>query len=116
MYRLPDKKDFIAGGKFSHLQIKRNNLPVELMSFIFPDYTEILFKQKPAPNKKTMKIVYEYCISLKKSVLKDQKEQKKREKKEMEVKILEENIRLYFDNYYKNLYKDCNCIPNANKN
>jgi len=109
MYRLPEKKDFMTGGKFSNVVIGRNNLPTELMYHIFPDYTEIIFKQKPAPHKKTLRIVSDYCISLKKAAKKEECENKRKQKKEMEIKLLEENIKEYFKNYYKNLYKNCTC-------
>jgi hypothetical protein len=109
MYSLPEKKDFMTGGKFSNLVFGRNNLPTELMSFIFPDYTEIIFKQKPPPSKKTLRVVADYCISLKKTAKKEERELKRKQKKEMEIKLLEENIKEYFKTYYKNLYKNCTC-------
>jgi len=109
MYNLPEKKDFMTGGKFSNLVIARNTLPTELMSFIFPDYTEIIFKQKPQPSKRTLKIVRDYCISIQKAAKKEEREYKRKQKKDMEIKQLEENIKEYFKSYYKNLYKNCKC-------
>lgn len=109
MYNLPEKKDFMSGGKFSNLVIGRSQLPTELMTFIFPDYTEILFKQKPPPHKKTLRIVTDYCINVKKAAKKEERQNKLKQKKDMEMKVLEDNIKEYFKNYYKNLYKNCKC-------
>jgi hypothetical protein len=109
MYQLPEKKDFLTGGKFSNIKINRHSMPIELMSHIFPDYTEMMFKQKPMPSKKTLRIISDYCISLKKTVKKEERETKRKQKKELETKILEDNIKEYFKNYYKNMYKNCTC-------
>jgi hypothetical protein len=109
MYNLPEKKDFMTGGKFCNLFIGRNTLPTELMSFIFPDYTEIMFKQKPPPSKKTIRTVIDYCTSLKKAAKKEEREAKRKQKKDLETRLLEENIKGFFSTYYKNLYKDCTC-------
>jgi hypothetical protein len=109
MYQLPEKKDFMHGGRFYKLQMSRNRMPVELLSYIFPDYTEIMFKQKPPPKKKTLHMIYEYCNSLQKTVKKEEMEHKRKNKKEMEIKMLEENMKEYFNNYYKSLYSHCTC-------
>jgi hypothetical protein len=110
MLNLPDKKDFMKGGIFAKTILTKKKLPVELMSFIFPDYTEILFKQKPPPGKLTLKHVTEYCISLQKQAKTEERDQRLKTKKDMEIKILEDNIKEYFNNYYKNLYKNCTCL------
>jgi pantothenate kinase-related protein Tda10 len=109
MYTLPEKKDFMTGGKFSTSLIYRNRLPTELMSHIFPDYTEIIFKEKPAPSKKTIRVLADYCISTRKAAKKEEREMKQKQKKEMEIKMLEENIKEYFRSYYKNMLKNCTC-------
>jgi hypothetical protein len=109
MYRLPEKKDFLTGGQFSTVKINRHRLPTELLSHIFPDYTEMLFKQKPMPTKKTLRIISDFCISLKKTVKKEEREMKRKQRKEIETKLLEDKIKDYFNNYYKNLYKNCKC-------
>lgn len=110
-YNLPEKHHFKKGGIFykSKLQINRP-LPFEMMSYIFPDYTEILFKQKPSINKKTLQKVKEYCIATKKLALKEERQQIEADRKQNETKDLEEKIRIYFNNYYQNLYKACTCI------
>ena len=41
--------------------------------------------------------------------MKEDNEHKKRLQKEIETKKLEENMRDYFDSYYRNLYKNCTC-------
>lgn len=116
-YNLPSKSDFKKGGIFYNLKLdkKRTILPTELMKFIFSDYIEILFKQKPKPSKKTMEMIIEYCISTKKAAMKEEHEMRKKQQKEFETKQLEEKIRDYFDSYYRNLYKNCTCIK-GNKN
>lgn len=111
MFKLPDKKDFKSGGLFQHTKLdSKKPLPIELMTFIFPDYTQILFKEKPPPNKKTMKNTISYCVSIQKEAKKEERLMKSKAKKEFEVKQLEEKIKDYFDNYYKNLYKHCTCL------
>lgn len=109
MFRLPEKKDFLPGGQFYRVKLGRKDLPTDLMHFIFPDYTEILFKQKRHPNKKTMDMVRNVCISTKKAAEKEEREFKQKQKKDFETKQLEEKIKDYFENYYKNLYKNCKC-------
>lgn len=109
-YNLPSKSDFKKGGIFYHVKLDiKKPLPTEMMKFIFPDYIDMLFKQKPKPSKKTMDIIKDYCISTKKSAMKEEKIQRQKAAKELEVKQLEEKIREYFDSYYKNLYKNCTC-------
>lgn len=109
MFHLPEKKDFLPGGKFYKIKITKKELPIDLLQHIFPDFTEILFKQKPHPNKKTMAMIRNVCISTKKAAEKEERQQRQKQKKEFETKQLEEKIREYFDNYYKNLYKNCKC-------
>ena len=41
--------------------------------------------------------------------MKEEKIQRQKAAKELEIKQLEEKIREYFDSYYKNLYKNCTC-------
>lgn len=108
MFRLPEKKDFLPGGQFYKVKIGRD-IPSEILQYILPDFTEILFKQKPYPSKKTLSMLRNACISTKKAAEKEERLQKQRQKKEFETKQLEEKIREYFDNYYKNLYKHCKC-------
>lgn len=110
MYKLPEKNEFQSGGQFQNVKLKLGKpLPVELMSFIFPDFTKILFKETPPPTKKTLKMVTNYCISTQKAAKKEERALKLKLKKDFEVKQLEEKIRDYFENYYKNLYKHCIC-------
>lgn len=84
-YNLPSKSDFKKGGIFYNLKLdkKRTILPTELMKFIFSDYIEILFKQKPKPSKKTMEMIIEYCISTKKAAMKEEHEMRKKNKKNL---------------------------------
>jgi len=110
MFRLPEKKDFAPGGQFYKVKLTSKDLPPEILQFVLPDYTEMLFKQKPFPNKKTLEMIRNICISTKKTAEKEERLLKSRQKKEIETKQLEDKIRDYFDNYYKNLYKSCKCI------
>lgn len=110
-FNLPVKSDFQKGGVFHNLRIdNKKALPVELMKYILPDYVEIIFKQKPAPSKKTMILIKDYCISTKKAALKEERDKKKKLIKDLETKLLEEKVKDYFNNYYKNLYKNCTCV------
>jgi hypothetical protein len=110
-FKLPDKSHFKKNGIFAKSNIKPNKpLPIELLSFIFPDYTQVMFKQKPPPSKKTLKIVEEYCISTKISAKKEERQQAQIEKRVRELRDMEEKIKEYFSNYYKNMYKDCKCV------
>lgn len=108
MFRLPEKKDFLPGGQFYKIKIGKD-IPPDLLQYILPDYTEILFKQKPSPSKKTMSMIRNVCISAQKAAGKEERLQKQKQKKDFETKQLEEKIRDYFDSYYKNLYKQCKC-------
>ncbi len=109
-FRLPDKSHFKKDGIFAKCILKNNKpLPIELLSFIFPDYTQVIFKQKPPPSKKTLKIIEEYCISTRISAKKEERQQRQIEKKHMETRDLEDKMKEYFNNYYKNLYKNCTC-------
>ena len=66
-YNLPSKSDFKKGGIFHQVKLDiKKPLPTEMMKFIFSDYIDMLFKQKPKPSKKTMDIIKDYCISTKK--------------------------------------------------
>jgi hypothetical protein len=110
-YNLPSKSDFQRGGLFYNLDFEKKKLmPVNLMKFIFPDYIDMLFKQKPKPSKKTMEIIKDYCISTKKAAIKEEKEKKQKILKDIETRQLEEKIKEFYDNYYKNLYKNCTCL------
>lgn len=117
-YNLPSKNDFKKGGLFYNLKLDKKTkiLPTELMKYIFSDYIDILFKQKPKPSKKTMEMIIEYCISTKKTALKEENELRKKIQKDFETKQLEEKIREYFDSYYKNLYRNCTCVKVNNIN
>lgn len=110
MNKLPEKTDFKHGGQFYKLKIlPKLPLPAEIMSFVFPDYTQILFKEKPMPSKKTLQMVLQHCLTIQKSAIKEDRMLKQKNKKEMETRQLEEKIRDYFENFYKNLYKNCTC-------
>lgn len=109
MFRLPEKKDFASGGQFYNVKLNSRDLPIEILQFVFPDYTQVLFKEKPAPRKKTLDMVRKFCISTKKAAEKEERVLRQKHKKEFETKQLEEKIRDYFDNYYKNMYKNCKC-------
>lgn len=110
-YNLPSINDFKKGGIFYQFKLGKNKtLPTELMKFIFPDYIDILFKQKPKPSKKTMELIKDYCISTKKAAQKEENMIKKKLQKDIETRQLEEKIKEYFDSYYKNLYKHCTCV------
>lgn len=109
-FNLPSIEDFKKGGIFNKLRFNNEKkLPIELMKYVFSDYVDILFKQKRAPTKKTITLIREYCISMKKQALKEEKEQRCKTQKDIEIKQLEEKIKEFFDNYYKNLYKHCTC-------
>lgn len=109
-FNLPTKEEFKKGGQFYKLKVERKSIfPTELMKFIFPDYLDMLFKQKPKPSKKTMEVIKDYCISTKKQALKEERLLKQKQQKDIETRQLEEKIKDYFDNYYKNLYKHCTC-------
>lgn len=107
-FNLPNVEDFRKNGKFYKLQLKKsdNSLPNDLYRFVFPDYSQHVFNKKIRPSKKTISVIKSYCISLKKDVAKEEKLQIQKMLKDAETKHLEEKIREYFDNYYKNLY--CN--------
>lgn len=109
---MPNIEEFRKGGRFYKLRFKKTDksLPLELYRFVFPDYSEHIFNAKNRPKQKTINLIREYCISLKKEVLKEEKLTLQKTLKELETKHLEEKIRDYFDNYYKNYYK------NASKN
>lgn len=110
MNRLPEKSDFKYGGQFYNVKISpKLPLPSDIMSFVFPDYVQILFKEKPQPSKKTLQMVLQHCLMMQKSALKEERTTKQRAKKEFETRQLEEKIKEYFENYYKNLYKHCTC-------
>lgn len=110
-YNLPSINDFKKGGIFYQLKIdKKKILPTELMKFIFPDYVDMLFKQKPKPNRKTMEMIKDYCISTKKSAQKEENIVRRKLQKDIEMRHMEEKMKEYFESYYKNLYKHCTCI------
>lgn len=109
-FNLPEKIHFKKGGLFHKCKLHFNRpLPLELMTYIFPDYTEIIFKQKPPINKKTLRKVTDYCIATKKLALKEERQKLEADRKQSETKELEEKIRLFFNNYYQNMYKNCTC-------
>lgn len=105
---MPNIEDFKKGGRFYKLRFKKTdkNLPFELYRFVFPDYSDHIFNSKTKPKQKTINLIREYCISLKKEVIKEEKHLLQKTMKEIETKHLEEKIRDYFDNYYKNFYKN----------
>jgi hypothetical protein len=108
--RLPEKIHFQKGGIFHKCRIQYSKpLPLELLTYIFPDYSEIIFKQKAPIKEKTLRKVREYCLATKKLALKEEQQQREIEKKQIETRELEEKIRIYFNNYYQNLYKNCTC-------
>lgn len=110
-FNLPSVEDFKKGGIFFQIKLDKSKpLPTEIMKFIFPDYVDIMFKQKPKPSKKTMDMIKDYCISTKKTAQKEENIQKKKLQKELEIRQLEDKIKEYFDSYYKNLYRNCTCI------
>jgi hypothetical protein len=112
-FRLPNKADFKKGGIFAKCNIKPNKpLPIDLLSYIFPDYTQVIFKQASPPNKKTLKKVEEYCIATKCSAKKEERQQRQNEKKELEIRELESKMNNYYNNYYKDLYKHCSKCKN----
>lgn len=109
-FNLPDKSQFKKGGLFNKCKLHYNKpLPFDLMTYIFPDYSEIIFKQKPSINKKTLRKLTDYCIATKKLALKEEREKRESDRKLIETRELEEKIRVYFNNYYQNLYKNCKC-------
>lgn len=110
-YNLPDKNHFKKGGLFYKVKLRYNSksLPLELMTYIFPDYNGIIFKQKPAITKKTLRKVMDYCIATQKLAVKEDRQKNEADRKMIETKELEDKIRIYFSNYYQNLYKNCTC-------
>ncbi len=110
-FNLPTINDFKKGGIFHQIKLdKKKPLPPELMKYIFPDYIDMLFKQKSKPNKKTMDIIFDYCISTKKTAMKEENILKKKLQKDVEMRHMEEKMKEYFETYYKNLYKHCTCV------
>lgn len=111
---LPSIEDFRKFGRFYKISMKKNSksniLPTELYRYIFPDFADHLFKTKSAPKKQTIEKIYNYCLSLKKEVMKEERLFIKKLLHEHEIKQLEEKIKEYFVNYYENKYKNCKCI------
>ena len=106
-FNMPKIEDFRKGGRFYKIKIKKttNELPQEIYRFVFPDYNDHIFNPKIRPKKKTIEIIKNYCVSLQREVVKEERVFIQKVLKDLEVKQLEDKIREYFDNYYKNLYK-----------
>lgn len=109
-FNLPSIEDFRKNGKFYRLNLKKNYiLPPELYRYIFPDFARHMFQTQDAPKKQTIIKMYNYCLSLKKEVSKEERMLKKKLVQEYEMKQLEEKIKEYYVNYYENKYKNCTC-------
>lgn len=108
---LPSHDDFRKNGRFYKLNMKKNSykLPDELYRFVFPDFSDHMFQTEKRPKKQTITKIFEYCLSLKKEVCKEERLLKKKLLHEYEIKQLEEKIKEYFVNYYENKYKNCKC-------
>jgi hypothetical protein len=111
-FNLPSIEDFRKYGRFYKIAInkKTEKLPQELYRFVFPDYKEHFFDKKDAPKKKTVQMVLNYCLSLKKEITKEERLFKQKLTHDNEIKQLEEKIKEYFVNFYENKYKNCKCI------
>lgn len=96
----------------------KKDLPIEIQTFIFPDYDGMVFHSKSKPSKKVLQNMKNICLSHKKQAMKEDKIKEQRDLKELENRKLEEKMKEYFDNYYKNLYKSkmcANCKMNVNQ-
>jgi|YelNatPaOPRAMG01_1025707.scaffolds.fasta_scaffold48778_2 CRISPR/Cas system CSM-associated protein Csm4 (group 5 of RAMP superfamily) len=110
-FNLPSIEDFRKHGRFYRIPLnkKTEKLPSELYRFVFPDYKDHFFDVKEGPKKKTIQMVFSYCLSLKKEVIKEERLFQQKLLHENEIKHLEEKIKEYFTNYYENKYKNCKC-------
>ena len=112
---LPPIEEFRKNGKFYKIPIKKKSLrlPEELYRFIFPDFAEHMFQTKKGPNKSTINKLINYCISLKKEVLKEERLFHKKLIQDNEIREitqqLEKKINDYWSNFYATKYKNCKC-------
>lgn len=122
IFNLPDIKDFKSGGKFFKIKhlTKSKPLPDELLEYIYPqEFKESIqdLKMKKKFNSRKYDRLKNYCLSLKRRALLEEKEMQLNQKKEIEKKLmeeyftrqLEEKIKDYYNSYYKKLYQNCNC-------
>lgn len=112
---LPSIEEFRKNGKFYKIPIKKTTLklPDELYRYIFPDYAEHMFHTKKGPNKSTVSKLLNYCISLKKEVMKEERLFQKKLIQDNEIRELtqqlEKKINEYWSNFYSTKYKNCKC-------
>jgi hypothetical protein len=127
-FNLPQIEDFKTGGRFHNLKnfSSKKPLPNEILQFIYPkEYIDSLFNQKTRQkiSSKVLLKLRNYCLALKKTAMKEEKDlfikqKKELEKRQMEeyfTKQLEDKIKEYYSNYYKTLYQTCTCKMNKEK-
>lgn len=116
-FNLPTIEDFRKNGKFYKVKLKKSefNLNCEVYRCCFPDYAEYMFRTKDPPNKKTNKLIFNYCVSLKKQAMKEERLFQKKLIHDYDMKQWEEKIKEFWVNYYENKYKNCKCFIRNNK-
>lgn len=100
---LPNVKDFRIYGKFHNISKLElcNEIPTSILNHIFPNYLFSKNKIDPA----NLEMIKKYCI-----ILKDQAEYEDNlkdlsDKKELQIRRLEDKIHFY----YLNIHKPCKC-------
>lgn len=111
-FNLPSVEDFRKEGRFYKISMKRSDfkLSSELYRYVFPDFAEYMFRTKDPPKKQTVNLLFNYCLSLKKQAVKEERLFMKKLLKDFDTKQLEEKIKEFYVNYYENKYKNCKCI------
>jgi hypothetical protein len=107
----PTVEDFRRGGRFFNIRnlSKQKDLPLAIKLYVFPDYTKTLFEPENRITKKCLDNIKIICLQYKMEVLKEERLKREKNDKELETRRMEDEIRKYFDVYYKNYYKSKVC-------
>ena len=101
--RLPTVKDFRAYGKFADLQDldKYKELHLELLCYIYPDYLFI----SDQISVDVLNLIKNHCIVMQHFAEYEDRYEKLKDQKELQLRRLEDKIH----SYYLNREKFCNC-------
>ena len=101
--RLPTVKDFRAYGKFADVQDldKYKDIPLVILCHIYPDYLFI----SDQISLEVLDIIRNHCLVMKQFAEYEDKYEKLKDQKELQLRRLEDKIH----SYYLNREKFCNC-------